>query len=88
MQVQTLKVLGTTAKAGMDSATELLKRGQITVAEWQRVALFYDTKWQPAFTVAVGAAKADLSTLASPDLVALASELANLVAQLTTKPTP
>jgi hypothetical protein len=85
--VTTLKVLGASAKAGMDAATDLLKRGQITVTQWQRVALFYDTRWQPAFSVAVGAARADLSTLASPDLIALATDFANLVSQLTTPPT-
>lgn len=80
--VQTLKALGLTAKTGMDAATDLLKKGQITVVQWQNVAAFYDTRWQPAFTFAVSAARSDLD-LASSDLVALATEFASLVSQLT-----
>lgn len=82
--VQTLKALGSTAKAGMDATTQLLKTGQITVAQWQKVATFYDARWQPAFGFAVAAARSDLSAIASPDLAALATEFAALVTQLTT----
>lgn len=83
--VMTLKIVGTTAKTAMDAATDLLKRGTITVPQWQKVALFYDTRWQPAFKLAVTTAQSDLSSVASPDLIALAAELTNLVAQLTSK---
>lgn len=84
---RTLQVLGTTAKAAMDSATAALKSGRITVEQWRKVATFYDDRWQPAYTFAAAAAKSDLSGLASPDLDALATEFANLVAQQF-KPTP
>ena len=80
---QTLGILGQTAKASMDASTQLLKQGSITVAQWQQIAAFYDTKWQPAYSVAVVTAKSDLSTVASPDVLALAAQFAALVAQLT-----
>lgn len=85
VEYQSLLTVGTAAKAGMDAATVLLKQGQITVPQWQKVATFFDTKWQPTYAVAVSAARADLSTVASPDVLALATQFAQLVASLTTK---
>lgn len=85
-QVKTLKILGQTAKTGMDGATDLLKKGRITVKQWQDVADFYDFKWQPAYALAVSANRSDLSSIGSPELIALAGQLAILVEQLTTKP--
>ena len=84
-EVTTLKIVGGTAKTGMDAATQLLKQGTITVAQWQHVAAFYDNQFQPTFALAVAAAQSDLSSVASPDLIALAGQFATLVAQLTTK---
>ncbi len=81
---ETLQVLGGTAKSAMDASTQLLKQGSITVTQWQKVATFYDTRWQPAYGLAVAAARSDLSSLASPDLMALATEFSALVSQLTT----
>lgn len=86
VQVQTLGVLGSTAKAGIDGAALLLKNGKITVAQWQNASAFYDNRWQPAFRLAFLAAKSDLSSVASPDLQALANEFMSLIAQLSTKP--
>lgn len=85
--VQTLKILGQSAKTSMDGATQLLKQGSITVEKWQTIANFFDTKWQPAYTFAVASAQSDLSTVGSPDLIGLAANFAALVAQLTA-PTP
>jgi hypothetical protein len=84
--VQTLKAVGFTAKTAMDASTQLLKQGTITVEQWQKVAVLYDTRFQPAFNVAVLAVQSDLSP-ASPDLVAIAVELTNLVASFQ-KPKP
>lgn len=84
--VTTLKIVGTSAKASIDAAASLLRDGKITVTQWQKVSSFYDTKFQPAFNLAVATAHSDLSTSASPDLIALASQLAGLVAQFTAKP--
>ncbi len=80
VEVQTLKAVGASAKAAIDASAQLLKQGQ-------KIAAFYDTKFQPAFNLAVAAASSDLSSVASPDLINLATQLANLVAQLTAKPT-
>lgn len=77
--VNSLQAVGLTAKSAMDASTQLLKQGSITVAQWEKVAAAYDNRFQPAFTVAVVAARSDLSTIASPDLVALALEITNLV---------
>jgi hypothetical protein len=83
-EVQTLKIVGATAKTGMNAATQLLKDGKITVAQWQKVATFYDTKFQLTFALAVAAAQSDLSSVASPDLLALAAQFASLVTELST----
>jgi hypothetical protein len=83
--VQTLKIVGQSAKTSVDAAAQLLKQGSITVEQWNKVAALYDTNFQPAYGLAVTAAHSDLSTVASPDLVGIAAELATLVAQLTAK---
>jgi hypothetical protein len=83
--VQTLRIIGQTAKTSMDGATQLLKQGSITVEQWRKVADFYDHKLQPTYALAVATAQSDLSTPASPDLIGLAATLAALVAELTAK---
>jgi hypothetical protein len=82
---KTLATVGQTAQAGIDTAAQLLKAGKITVAQYQGVAAFYDTKFQPVFRLAVVAAQSDLSSVASPDVLELAAQLALLVANLTAK---
>lgn len=77
---QTLGVVGSSAKAGMDSATQLLKQGTITVAQWQKIADFYDLKFQPAYNLALAAVKSDLSSIAAPDVTALSLQFLALVA--------
>ncbi len=81
--VQTLKIVGRSAKTSMDAATQLLKQGTITVAQWQRVAEVYDTRFQPTYSVAVGAAHANLDSPADPELLGIAAQLAALVSELT-----
>lgn len=83
--VQTLETIGASAKAGMDTATQFLKSGTITVAQWQAVATFYDQTFQPAYGLAVIAVQADLSSIASPDILSLSVQFLNLVSQLTSK---
>ena len=80
--VQTLKVIGASRDAAMKTAVQLLKDGKITWAQWDKVATFHDKKLQPAYRLAELAARSDLSSVASPDLVALWGELASLVASL------
>jgi hypothetical protein len=84
--VTTLKIVGTSAKASIDAAASLLRDGKISVSQWQSISSVYDTKFQPAFNLAAATAHSDLSSAASPDLIALASQLATLIAQFTTKP--
>ena len=83
---KTLAATGLAAQGAVDTAAQLLKSGKITVAQWERVAFFYDAKFQPAFNFARGAAQSDLSTLASPDVTALLVQLTALVAELSTPP--
>jgi|GEM_PF-2964372 len=83
--VQTLKIVGQSAKTSMDAATTLLKQGSITVDQWQKIASVYDNQFQSSYTLAVAAAHSDLTNVASPDLIGLAAQLAALVAQVTTK---
>ena len=81
--VQTLKAVGATAESAVSLSAQLYRDGRITPAQAREVADFYDKKFQPVFRLAVSTAKADISTVASPDLVALASQLASLVTSLT-----
>jgi len=83
--VQTLKVVGQSAKTSMDTATQLLKQGAITVEQWQKVASVYDNSWQPIYSVAVNAAHSNLNSVADPELIGIAAQLAALVAELTSK---
>ena len=82
---KTLLAIGEAAKASLDGSTQLLKQGSITVDQWQRVATIYDTRFQPTYHAAVITAKGDLSSVASPDLIAIAAELATLVATFSSR---
>lgn len=82
---KTLAAVGAAAQAAMDGAATTLKAGTITVPQFQRIASFYDTKFQPAFRFAVTAAQADLSSVASPDLTSLLLQFTTLVAEVTSK---
>lgn len=79
-QVTTLKVIGATVDTAMTTAAHLLKDDRITWAQWQRIAAFHDEQFQPAFNLAVAAVQADLDSVASPDVVALAGQLSALIA--------
>lgn len=81
-QVQTLKALGHSAEAAVTLSAQLYARGRITAADARMVMDFYDTKFQPAYALAVSAVRANLDTLASPELAGLAAELTALVARL------
>lgn len=81
-EVVTLKVIGATADAGMTTAAQMLKAGQISVVQFQKVAEFYDMKFQPAYRLAVQSVQYNLDSVSSPDLVLLASQLGELVLQL------
>lgn len=83
-EARTLLAVGTSAKAGLDTCTQLLKAGKMSVADYQKVAAFFDSRFQPAFRLAVAVAKSDTAP-ASPDLLNLASQFAALVATYTSK---
>jgi hypothetical protein len=85
---KTLASVGLAAQGAMDSAAQLLKAGKLTVPQFQKIAAFYDTKFQPAFALARTAAQSDLSSLASPDVTALLAQLTVLLAELSTPPAP
>ncbi len=80
--VQTLKAIGASRDAAMQTAASLFRGGKITAAQWERVASFHDTKFAPAYRLAVAAVKADLTSLASPDLQAIWQELFTMVSAL------
>jgi hypothetical protein len=79
VEVQTLKTVGAGVDAAMKVAAMLYTDRKITTAQWQRVADFHDQKFQPAYNLAVAIVRADLSSAASPDLVAIFSQLLALV---------
>ena len=86
-QVTTLKVLGASVDETMKVAAGLFHDGRITLTQWARIAAFHDQKFQPAYRLAVAAVKADLSSMASPDLVGLAAQLLDLVKTYIPAPT-
>lgn len=80
-QVQTLKAVGNSADAAVALSAQLYRDNRITAAQAREVLDFYNTKFQPSFRLAVSIVNANLDSLASPDLVSLASQLASLVLQ-------
>ncbi len=88
VQVQTLKAVGQSAEAAVTLTANLYAAKRISDAQARQVKDFYDQKFQPAFRVAVAAVKANLDSLASPDLQSLANQLSNLVASFANKTAP
>ncbi len=84
-QVQTLKAVGQSAEAAVASAAQLYNSKTITAVQAQQVADIYDKKFQPAYRLAVAAVNANLDSVASPDLIALAAQLSALVLTFTQK---
>lgn len=87
VQVQSLKAVGHSAEAAVSLAANLYATNRITAAQAREVMAFYDQRFQPAFRLAVAAVSANLDSVASPDLVALATQLSSLVATFV-KPPP
>jgi hypothetical protein len=83
VQVQTLKAVGQTAEAAVALSARLYRDGVITPNQALEIRAFYDERFQPAFRLAAAAAQANLDSIASPDLAALAGQLAALVASYT-----
>lgn len=81
-QVRTLQAIGETAATSMQVAAKLRTKGLITAEQWNKVAAFHDSKFLPAYKLAIAAVSADLSTPASADLVGIVTQLAALVAEL------
>lgn len=79
VQVQTLKAVGHTAEAAVSSSAQLYAAGTITAAQAREVMDFYNSKFQPAFRIAVNAVNTNLDSIASPDLAGLAAQLSALV---------
>jgi hypothetical protein len=84
---QTLQAVGLAVDAAMKTAAGMYHNNQITAAQWAQIADIHDNKFQPAFNLAVQAVQANLSSIASPDVVALASQLSALVASFQPKTT-
>ena len=78
-EVTTLKIVGASIDASMKIAADLYKKGKITPAQWAEIADLHDNKIQPAYNLAVVSVQADLSSIASTDLVNLAVQLAALI---------
>ncbi len=85
-EVATLKVVGEAGASTMRVSAQLLKDRKITTAQWDRIASYYDTKFQPAYRIAVTAVKSDLSSPASRDLLFLLGQLSALAASFQPQP--
>ena len=77
---RTLLAVGTAADSAMTVAAQMYHNGQITPSQWKTIADFHDLKFLPAYNTAVAAFKADMSKAAPADVIALANQLAALVA--------
>jgi len=84
---QTLATVGVAAKAAMDTTALMYHNGQITQAQYQKVADIYDKQFQPAYNLAEATLAAGKNAFAPADVVALSTQLASLLAsyQSTTK---
>jgi hypothetical protein len=83
--VQTLETVGLAVDAAMATSASLYHNGQITQAQWQQIADFHDQKFIPAYKLAIQVAQSNLSSVASPDIVTLSTQLAALVASFQIK---
>ena len=88
VQVQTLKAVGQSAEAAIALSAQLYAAGTINSAQAYQAKLFYDTRFIPAYRLAVAAVNANLDSIASPDVLALAQQLSALVASFQNKATP
>jgi hypothetical protein len=77
-QVRTLKVIGASVDSTMKLAARLYVDGEITREQWDKIALIHD-KYQVVYNAAVMAVQANLDSLASPELIDIANQLANLI---------
>jgi hypothetical protein len=84
--VRTLQAIGETARTSMEVAAKLRVSGKITERQWQGIAAFHDNRFMPIYRVSIAAVSADLSSPASPDLIAVVTQLAALVAELEKRP--
>lgn len=78
--VSTLKATGHSAEAAMTLVANLYAANRITGAQAKQAIELYDTKFQPAFRVAVAAVNANLNAVAPAELTALAAQISVLVA--------
>jgi hypothetical protein len=77
--VQSLKAVGHTAEAAVAATAQFYAAGKITAAQAAEVNRIFDKQFQPAFRIAVNAVNANLESVASPELIALAAQLSALV---------
>ncbi len=84
-QVRTLLAVGESASTTMQVAAKLRVQGKISERQWQDLAAFHDNRYLPAYKLAVAAVSADLSTIASPDIINLVSQLAGMLAEMEKK---
>ncbi len=84
VEYQTLQGLENTVKAALVLSGHLREGGTITDAQAKQAMDFFDHQWQPAFRLAVSAArtaaKDPAAVAAGPDLINLASQFTILVA--------
>jgi len=88
VQVQTLKAVGEAADASVSLSAQLYASNKITAAQARQVLDFYNQRFQPVYRLAVAAVNANLDSVAAPDVLALATQLASLVTQFQSAPPP
>lgn len=77
--VQTLKSIGQAAEATVALSAKLYADKQITAQQARACADAYDRRFQPAFRIAMMAARTDLAAPAPQELIEIAAQLAALI---------
>lgn len=78
-EVKTLKAVGIAVDGTMRLAAQLYHDGKINAVTWQQIADVHDKQFQPAFNLAVRAVQMNLDSVASSDLITLASSLSAIL---------
>mgnify|MGYP001593999380 FL=1 len=79
---RTLEAVGLSVQQAMKSAAAGVKVGKLTPEEWERVAKVHDTQFLPAYRTACTLAAQDFTLFAPADVIAIQTQLLNLITQL------
>ncbi len=86
IQVQSLKAIGQAAEAAVKESAYMYQDRRINAVQAYEIKVFYDTRFKPAYRLAVSAVLGDLNSIAAPDVISLFNQLTALVANYKNAP--